>query len=50
MSSTDDPLEVRVSTVGRAMPEIECKIIDPDTGRGAAHRWKSANSWPGDTT
>jgi len=32
MSSTDDPIEVRVSTVGRAMPEIECKIIDPETG------------------
>ena len=32
MSSTDDPLEVRVNTVGRAMPEIECKIIDPETG------------------
>ena len=31
MSSTDDPLEVRVSTVGRAMPEIECKIVDPET-------------------
>ena len=32
MSSTDDPLEVRVGTVGRSLPEIECKIIDPDTG------------------
>ena len=32
MSSTDDPLEVRVSTVGCAMPEIECKIVDPETG------------------
>ena len=32
MSSTDDSLEVRVSTVGRALPEIECKIIDPETG------------------
>ena len=31
MSSTDDPLEVRVGTVGRAMPEIECRIIDPET-------------------
>ncbi len=33
MSSTDDPLEVRVATVGRAMPEIECKIVDPETGK-----------------
>ncbi len=32
MSSTDDPLEVRVTTVGRAMPEIECRIVDPETG------------------
>ena len=32
MSSTDDPLEVRVTTVGRALPEIECKIVDPETG------------------
>ena len=28
MSSTDDPLAVRVGTVGRALPEIECRIID----------------------
>jgi len=32
MSSTDDSIEVRVTTVGRALPEIECKIIDPETG------------------
>ncbi len=32
MSSTDDPLEVRVTTVGRALPEIECKIVNPETG------------------
>jgi len=32
MSSTDDPLEVRVSTVGAPLPEIECKIVNPDTG------------------
>ncbi|MEG1641674.1 MAG: AMP-binding protein [Synergistaceae bacterium] len=32
MSSTDDSLEVRVSTVGKALPQIECKIIDPETG------------------
>ena len=33
MSSTDDPLEVRVSTVGGPLPEIECKIVDPETGK-----------------
>jgi len=32
MSSTDDSIEVRVSTVGRSLPEIECKIVDPETG------------------
>ena len=32
MSSTDDPVEVRVGTVGRPLPEIECKIVDPETG------------------
>jgi fatty-acyl-CoA synthase len=32
MSSSDDPIEVRVGTVGRSLPEIECKIIDPETG------------------
>ena len=32
MSSADDPLEVRVGTVGCALPEIECKIVDPETG------------------
>ena len=32
MSSTDDPLEVRVATVGHNLPEIECKIVDPVTG------------------
>ena len=33
MSSTDDSIEVRVSTVGRSLPEIECKIVDPETGK-----------------
>ncbi|MBP3651797.1 MAG: AMP-binding protein, partial [Clostridia bacterium] len=33
MSSTDDSLEVRVGTVGRALPEIECRIIDPETNQ-----------------
>lgn len=32
MSSTDDSIAVRVSTVGRPLPEIECRIIDPETG------------------
>ena len=32
MSFADDPLEVRVGTVGGPLPEIECKIVDPETG------------------
>ncbi|MDR0906138.1 MAG: AMP-binding protein [Oscillospiraceae bacterium] len=31
MSSTDDSQELRVATVGKALPEIECKIVDPET-------------------
>jgi fatty-acyl-CoA synthase len=29
----DDPIELRVGTVGRALPGFEVKIIDPATGR-----------------
>lgn len=32
MSSTDDPIEVRVGTVGRPLPGVECRIVDPETG------------------
>jgi fatty-acyl-CoA synthase len=30
--TTDDPLERRVSTVGRVHPHVEIKVIDPNTG------------------
>jgi fatty-acyl-CoA synthase len=39
VSSTDDPLERRVSTVGRAMPHVEAKVVDAEgriVPRGAA--------------
>src|SRR6185503_17410340 len=29
----DDPLELRVETVGRPLPGVEVKLIDPATGR-----------------
>jgi fatty-acyl-CoA synthase len=32
MSSWDDPLELRCTTVGYAFPHVQCKIIDPETG------------------
>jgi fatty-acyl-CoA synthase len=36
-SLLDDPLEKRVSTVGRVHPHVEVKIIDPETGRIVPH-------------
>lgn len=30
---TDDPVELRVETIGRALPNVEVKIVDPATGR-----------------
>ena len=36
MSTTSDPIEDRVATVGRDLPEIENRIIDPETGRDLA--------------
>jgi fatty-acyl-CoA synthase len=35
---TDDPLELRVETVGRAIPGVEVKIVDPATGRTLGDR------------
>ncbi len=32
MSCVTDSLEVRTETVGSAFPNVECKIIDPETG------------------
>ena len=31
-SAVDDPIDARVSTVGRVHPHLECKIVDPETG------------------
>ncbi len=32
-TTTDDSVEIRVSTVGRSLPFMECKIVDPETGK-----------------
>ena len=32
-TATDDSLDRRTGTVGRAMPHVEIKVIDPETGR-----------------
>jgi fatty-acyl-CoA synthase len=31
-SQIDDPIELRVSTVGCVLPHLECKIVNPETG------------------
>jgi fatty-acyl-CoA synthase len=33
MTTTDDPIEARVQTVGKAFPGVEIKVIDPETGK-----------------
>lgn len=33
---TDDPIELRVETVGRPLPDVEVKVVDPATGRDLA--------------
>ena len=35
-SAVDDPLDKRVSTVGRVSPHVEVKIVDPETGATTA--------------
>src|SRR5262249_39322376 len=37
-TSADDPIEVRVSTVGRPIPGVEVKLVDLATGHEAAPR------------
>ncbi len=32
MTRRDDPIEKRVETVGRVLPHLEAKIVDPETG------------------
>ncbi|MFZ0215900.1 MAG: AMP-binding protein [Candidatus Dormiibacterota bacterium] len=32
-TTTDDPLDKRVATVGRVHPHVEIKVVDPTTGR-----------------
>jgi fatty-acyl-CoA synthase len=32
-TTTEDPIEVRVTTVGKALPHTEVKVIDPITGK-----------------
>ncbi len=36
MTSVDDPIEVRVGTVGRPIPGVEVRLVDPATRRNVA--------------
>ncbi|GIW87959.1 MAG: AMP-binding protein [Isosphaeraceae bacterium] len=36
MTAADDPIEVRVGTVGREIPGVEVKLVDPATGKPVA--------------
>src|SRR5690606_15987443 len=33
LSELDEPLESRLETGGKPLPGVECRIIDPDTGK-----------------
>jgi fatty-acyl-CoA synthase len=33
---TDDPIELRVSSVGRALPDVEARVVDVETGEECA--------------
>jgi acyl-CoA synthetase (AMP-forming)/AMP-acid ligase II len=44
-SSTDDPIERRVSTVGRIHPHVQVRIVDPLLP-GRAHRLAGRNTHP----
>jgi fatty-acyl-CoA synthase len=43
-SAVDDPIEMRVSTVGRIHPHLECKIVDAATGAVVPHRWHAGRA------
>jgi fatty-acyl-CoA synthase len=36
MTSTDDPVDLRVATVGRGMPHVEIRVENPETKRACA--------------
>ncbi len=42
---TDDPIELRVGTVGRPLLGFEAKIVDPETGAGLGRRPDRRNVW-----
>ncbi|MCA8953353.1 MAG: AMP-binding protein, partial [Planctomycetes bacterium] len=47
MTRPDDPVELRVRTVGRVMPHQEVKVVDPATGRTVPRRTPGELCFPG---
>ena len=41
---TEDPIELRVTTVGRALPHVEVRLVDPQSGRDVA-RGEQGELW-----
>jgi fatty-acyl-CoA synthase len=41
---TEDPIELRVTTVGRALPHVEVRIVDPESGHDVA-RGEQGELW-----
>ena len=50
MTRTDDPIELRVTTVGRPMPDTEVKIVDPETRKELPTRARRGSWRPAATT
>ena len=46
MTRRDDPVELRVATVGSLLPDIEGKIIDPESGKDLPRRYTGRNCHP----
>ena len=47
MTRTDDPIEKRVGSVGRVIPGVEAKIVDPNV-RSGSRGWRIRGAmWPG---
>ena len=48
-TAADDPLEIRVATVGRVHPDVEVKIVDPSTRRRPCRAASPASCAPAAT-
>jgi Acyl-CoA synthetases (AMP-forming)/AMP-acid ligases II len=46
----NDSIEQRTKTVGRAMPEIEVRVVDPETGEPVAPACRARSAAAGTTS